>query len=101
MKVNPGFLPRCDCIPKLQQQLAKNNYHILPFAAKPGVHPSIPGLLTVSLILNASGRPSASVLVEFNFCPFCGQALRQKPKGDNEDGKKTNDPGSSGSPVAE
>ena len=100
MKSNPGFLPRCDCIPKLQQQLAKNNYHILPFAAKPGVLPSIPGLLTVSLLLQASGRPSASALVEFNFCPFCGQALRQKLKGGNEDGKKANDPSSSGSPVA-
>ena len=100
MKTNPDFLPRCDCIPKLQQQLAKNNYHILPFAAKPGVHPSIPGLLTVSLLLQASGRPPASALIEFNFCPFCGLALRQKLKGGNEDGKKANDPSSSGSPVA-
>ena len=98
MKSNPTFLPRCDCIPKLQAQLAKNNYHILPFAAKPGVFPSIPGLLTFSQILNASGRPSVSALIEFNFCPFCGQALRQIPKGGNEDGKKTNDPSSSGSP---
>ena len=100
MKTNPDFLPPCDCIPKLQAQLAKNNYHILPFAAKPGVLPSIPGLLTVSLILNASGRPSASVLIEFNFCLFCGQVLRQKLEGGNEDGKKIHDPSSSGSPVA-
>jgi len=98
MKANPDFLPRCDCIQKLQQQLAKNHYHILPFAAKPGVLPSIPGLPTVSLILNASGRPSSSALIEFNFCPFCGQAFRQILKEGNDNGKKENVSSPSGSP---
>lgn len=90
MNNTKGFPQPCGCILRVQERLVKDKYEPLHLVVNDNFIPRRVGMLTFSRLVEAHGAPASMMLIEFNFCPFCGQQLRLISKQEETDGSKAN-----------